>query len=29
MNVLKRDGKTETLSKKKIFDSIINANNAV
>lgn len=29
MNVLKRDGKTETLSKKKIFDSIINANSAV
>lgn len=29
MLVLKRSGKTEALSKKKIFDSICNANSAV
>jgi len=29
MNVVKRSGKTELLTKKKIFDSICNANMAV
>lgn len=29
MNVVKRSGKKETLTKKKIFDSICNANSAV
>ena len=29
MTVLKRSGKTEKLTSKKIFDSICNANNAV
>ena len=29
MNVLKRSGKKEPLTKKKVFDSICNANSAV
>ena len=29
MNIIKRSGKIEQLSKKKIFDSICNANSAV
>jgi len=29
MNVSKRTGEVEQLSKKKIYDSIVNANNAV
>ena len=29
MNVVKRSGKVEPLTKKKIFDSICNANMAV